>query len=296
MKFPIIALLSLCFAVSAFAGKYSADTRSGFLTSCLSGADKAVCECVLQKLESKYSESAFKKIEAQMLMGQDVSTYVDFLVSASKKCSAGRSAGAASGSLVAAVTPAKPAPSAAQSAATQPAPTSAETAPASSSAQANSQPAKISATDMMLLQMLLNNQAFKDSFVVECTKEGDKFLGATQSKKSCQCAYDHMLQNDSLLYLLMRSMNANGEVTDFEKLSYRLILPCLPERFTPEMEAFLQKACLESVRAGNKTRCACAVKEIKKSYTIQELLRDILLDQESFKIKLIRKVGKCVAP
>lgn len=290
MKFPIVALLSLCFAVSAFAARYSTDTRSGFLTSCLSGADKPVCECVLQKLESKYSESAFKKIEAQMLMGQDVSNYVDFIVSASKKCSAGRSAGAASGSLVAAVTPAKPAPAAVQSV-----PTSTETAPASSSAQANSQPTKISATDMMLLQMLLNNQAFKDSFVVECTKEGGKFLGAAQSKKSCQCAYDHMLQNDSLLYLLMRSMNANGEVTDFEKLSYRLILPCLPERFTPEMEAFLQKACLESVRAGNKTRCACAVKEIKKSYTIQELLQDILLDQESFKIKLIRKVGKCVA-
>ena len=282
MKFPIIALFCLCFAVSAFAAKYSADTRSGFLTSCLSGADKAVCECVLQKLESKYSESAFKKIEAQMLMGQDVSTYVDFIVTASRKCSAGRSAGAASGSLVAAVTPAKPASS------TTP-------APASASSQANPQPVKISATDMMLLQMLLNNKAFKDSFVVECTKEGDKFLGATQSKKSCQCAYDHMLQNDSLLYMLMHSMNANGEVTDFEKLSYRLILPCLPAQFTPEMEAFLQNACLESVRAGSKTRCACAVKEIKKSYSIQELLQDILLDQESFKIKLIRKVGKCVA-
>ena len=291
MKFPIIALFCLCFAVSAFAAKYSADTRSGFLTSCLSGADKAVCECVLQKLESKYSESAFKKIEAQMLMGQDVSTYVDFIVTASKKCSAGRSAGAASGSLVAAVTPAKPASSSAQ-----PAPKSAEATPAPASAPStNRQPVKISATDMMLLQMLLNNQAFKDSFVVECTKEGDKFLGATQSKKSCQCAYDHMLQNDSLLYMLMHSMNANGEVTDFEKLSYRLILPCLPDHFTPEMEAFLQNACLESVRAGSKTRCACAVKEIKKSYSIQELLQDILLDQESFKIKLIRKVGKCVA-
>ena len=282
MKFPVVALFSLCIAASAFAAKYSADTRSGFLTSCLSGADKAVCECVLQKLESKYTESAFKKIEAQMLMGQDVSAYVDFIVTASKKCSAGRSAGAASGSLVAAVTPAKPAPS------TTP-------APASASSQANPQPVKISATDMMLLQVLLNNQAFKDSFVVECTREGDKFLGAAQSQKSCQCAYDHMMQNDSLLYMLMHSMNANGEVTDFEKLSYRLILPCLPAQFTPEMDAFLQNACLESVRAGSKTRCACAVKEIKKSYTIQELLQDILLDQESFKIKLIRKVGKCVA-
>jgi hypothetical protein len=245
----------------------------------------------LQKLESKYSESAFKKIEAQMLMGQDVPAYVDFIVTASKKCSTGRPVGSATGSLVAAVTPAKPEPTAAQ-----PAPKPASSAGAApASAPVNSQPVKISATDMMLLQMLLNNQAFKDSFVVECTKEGDKFLGATQSKKSCQCAYDHMLQNDSLLYLLMRSMDANGEVTDFEKLSYRLILPCLPAQFTPEMEAFLHKACMESVRAGNKTRCTCAVKEIKKSYTIQELLQDILLDQENFKIKLIRKVGKCVA-
>ena len=294
MKFPIIALFCLCFAVSAFAARYSTDTRSGFLTSCLSGADKAVCECVLQKLESKYSESTFKKIESQMLMGQDVSTYVDFIVTASKKCSVGRSAGVATGSLVAAVTPAKSEPVATtQSPA---APKSAEIEPASSSMPTNPQPAKISAGDMMLLQMLLNNQAFKDSFVVECSREGDKFLGTAQSQKSCQCAYDHMLENDSLLSLLVHSMNANGEVDDFEKLSYRLILPCLPDHFTPEMESFLANACLESVRAGNKTRCACAVKEIKKSFTIQELLQDILLDQESFKIKLIRKVGKCVAP
>ncbi len=278
MKFPVVALFSFCFVVSAFAGKYSADTRSNFLIGCLSGADRAACDCVLQKLESKYSEAEFKKVQNQVLAGKSDPKYSDFLAKKRRECGI------------------KDSP-AAQSATAQPS-SSTTSAPASapSAAQANSQPVKISATDMMLLQMLLNNQAFKDSFVVECTKEGDKFLGATQSKKSCQCAYDHMLQNDSLLYLLMRSMNANGEVTDFEKLSYRLILPCLPDHFTPEMEAFLQKACLESVRAGNKTRCACAVKEIKKSFTIQELLRDILLDQESFKIKLIRKVGKCVAP
>lgn len=270
MKFSVVALFSLIFAVSAFAGKYSADTRSNFLIGCLSGADRAACDCVLQKLESKYSEAEFKRVQNQVLAGKLDPKYSDFLAKKRRECGIKDS-------------PAAPS--------TTPAPASAPSA-----AQANPQPAKISATDMMLLQMFLNNQAFKDSFVVECTKEGDKFLGATQSKKSCQCAYDHMLQNDSLLYLLMRSMNANGEVTDFEKLSYRLILPCLPDQFTPEMEAFLQKACLESVRAGNKTRCACAVKEIKKSYTIQELLQDILLDQESFKIKLIRKVGKCVAP
>ena len=267
MKFPVVALFSLCFVVSAFAGKYSADTRSNFLIGCLSGADRAACDCVLQKLESKYSEAEFKKVQNQVLAGKSDPKYADFLAKKRRECGIKDS----------------------------PASTSAP-ASAPSAAQANSQPVKISATDMMLLQMLLNNQAFKDSFVVECTKEGDKFLGATQSKKSCQCAYDHMLQNDSLLYLLMRSMNANGEVTDFEKLSYRLILPCLPDHFTPEMESFLANACLESVRAGSKTRCACAVKEIKKSYTIQELLQDILLDQESFKIKLIRKVGKCVAP
>ena len=278
MKFPVVALSCLCFAVFSFAAKYSADTRSNFLIGCLSGADRAACDCVLQKLESKYSEAEFKKVQNQVLAGKSDPKYSDFLAKKRRECGI------------------KDSP-AAQSATAQPS-SSTTSAPASapSAAQANSQPVKISATDMMLLQMLLNNQAFKDSFVVECTKEGDKFLGATKSKKSCQCAYDHMLQNDSLLYLLMRSMNANGEVTDFEKLSYRLILPCLPDHFTPEMEAFLQKACLESVRAGNKTRCACAVKEIKKSFTIQELLRDILLDQESFKIKLIRKVGKCVAP
>ena len=214
MKFSVVALFSLIFAVSAFAGKYSADTRSNFLIGCLSGADRAACDCVLQKLESKYSEAEFKKVQNQVLAGKSDPKYSDFLAKKRRECGIKDSPAAPSTTLAPASAP--------------------------SAAQANPQPAKISATDMMLLQMFLNNQTFKDSFVVECTKEGDKFLGATQSKKSCQCAYDHLLQNDSLLYLLMRSMNANGEVTDFEKLSYRLILPCLPDQFTPEMEAFLQ--------------------------------------------------------
>ena len=270
MKFPVVALFCLFFAVCSFAAKYSADTRSNFLIGCLSGADRAACDCVLQKLEPRYSEAEFKRVQNQVLAGKTDPKYADFLAEKRRECGIKDQPVAS-----------KPAPE----------PPAAQTA-----ATPAAQPVSISASERMLLQLFLSNRDLRDSFMVECAKEASGYLGKVQSNKTCQCAFDRALQNDTLLYLLMGAANGNGEVRDLGEGGFRLISQCLPAQFNAEMEKAIVAECMKSVRGGNEKRCICALNHIKKTYTVQSLLQQAYLNPEQFKVKLIGLVGKCVVP
>ena len=50
------------------------------------------------------------------------------------------------------------------------------------------------------------------------------------------------------------------------------------------------------VRGGNRSRCKCAYKHIKKNYTVKSLLEEISLDREKLRLKLVGLVGRCVVP
>jgi len=280
--FPVI----LCLVVAVFAAKYSADTRSNFLIGCLSGADRAACDCVLQKLESRYSEAEFKRVQNQVLAGKSDPKYADFLAKKRREC------GIKDQPVASKPTPASSATAAEPLSAAQPAATSAAAPAATSAAQS----VNISPSERMLLQLFLSNKDLKDSFVVECVKEANGYLGSIQSNKTCQCAFDRALQNDTLLYLLMKVANGSGEVKDLGEGGFRLISQCLPAQFTAEMEKAIVAECLKSVRGGNEKRCTCAFNHIKKSYTVQSLLQEAYLNPEQFKVKLIGLVGKCVVP
>jgi hypothetical protein len=275
MKYVFSAIL--CLAVTIFAAKYSADTRSNFLIGCLSGADRAACDCVLQKLESRYSEAEFKRVQNQVLAGKTDPKSADFLAKKRKECGI-------KDQPVAAAPAAAPAVQTATKPATQTAATPA------------AQPVNISASERMLLQLFLSNRDLRDSFMVECTKEASGYLGKVQSNKTCQCAFDRALQNDTLLYLLMGAANGNGEVKDLGEGGFRLISQCLPAQFNAEMEKAIVAECMKSVRGGNEKRCTCALNHIKKTYTVQSLLQQAYLNPKEFKIKLIGLVGKCVVP
>lgn len=277
MKFLVVALFVFCLAVSAFSAKYSADTRSNFLIGCLSGADRAACDCVLQKLESRYSEAEFKRVQNQVLAGKSDPKYADFLAKKKRECGIKE--------LPVASKPAAETPvTAAETPATQPA-----TTPAA-------QPVNISPSERMLLQLFLSNRDLRDSFVVACVKEASGYLGNAQSNKTCQCAFERAVQNDTLLYLLMGAANGNGEAKDLGEGGFRLISQCLPDQFSVEMEKSIVAECMKAVRGGNEKRCTCALNHIKKTYTVQSLLQQAYLNPEQFKIKLIGLVGKCVVP
>jgi len=274
MKFFATIFLFFFFATASLAAKYSVDTRSNFLIGCLSGADRTACDCVLQKLESRYSEAEFKRVQNQVLAGKPGPKYADFLAKKRKECGV------------------------------KDQPVASKQAPESSAVQTDSQvapvpvaqPVGISPSERMLLQLFLNNRDLRDSFVVECTRQAGEFLGNAQSNKTCQCAFGHAVKNDTLLYLLMRAANGNGEVKDLGEGGFRLISQCLPTLFTDEMEKSIVAECMKTVRGGNEKRCACAFKHIKKSYTVRSLLQEVYLNPEQFKVKLIGLVGKCVVP
>jgi len=271
--FPVI----LCLVVAVFAAKYSADTRSNFLIGCLSGADRTACDCVLQKMESRYSEAEFKRVQNQVLAGKSDPKYADFLAKKRRECGI------------------KDQPLAPKQAVERPT-TAAEPPDAQPAATSAAQPVNISPSERMLLQLFLSNRDLRDSFVVECAKEASGYLGMAQSNKTCQCAFDRAVQNDTLLYLLMNAANGNGEVKDLGEGGFRLISQCLPAQFTAEMEKAIVAECKKAVRGGNEKRCTCAFNHIKKSYTVQSLLQEAYLNPEQFKVKLIGLVGKCVVP
>ncbi|MBR2899595.1 MAG: hypothetical protein IKC23_08265 [Fibrobacter sp.] len=162
--------------------------------------------------------------------------------------------------------------------------------------QGSSGNVSISSTERMLIQMLLSDESFGPTFMERCTAEADSLLGTKQSKETCVCAFNHLVRNDTLLYLLMKSMDANGEIKDFGPLGMRLLSPCLPPEFTPEMEKSIEDECLRVVRGGNRSRCKCAYKHIKKNYTVKSLLEEISMDREKLRLKLVGLVGRCVVP
>lgn len=268
-------------------GAFSTETQTNFMTSCAAGTEKEVCSCVLQKLEVKYSESEFKKMESQLVMGKDAPDYMDFVVNARLECNAaGKPAGSATGALVAAAGAAQPkAP--AQTA-------TAPTVPAQTTPDKPSTEKVLSASDLVILQALLSNKTFKSNFVDECTDEADDILGKKQSKKSCQCAYDRLVKDETLLFTLMGATNKKGEVEDFEKWGYELITPCLPADFTPEMEKAFIKECTDDFKGGKKA-CKCAFGELKKNYTVQTLLQAVFLDEKKFENDVRNVVGACAA-
>lgn len=272
-------------------GAFSTETQTNFMTSCAAGTDKAVCNCVLQKLEAKYSESEFRKMESQLVMGKEAPGYMDFVVNARLECNAaGNPAGSATGSLVAAAGAAQPKTS------TQVAQAASQTksAPAQAAPGKPSTEMVLSASDLMILQALLSNKTFKSNFVDECTDEADDVLGKKQSKKSCQCAYERLVKDETLLYKLMSATNVNGEVEDFEKWGYELISPCLPANFTPEMEKAFMKECTDDFK-GNKKACQCAFGEVQKNYTVQTLLQAVFLNEKKFERDMLGVVGACAA-
>ena len=290
---------------AALMGTFSAETQANFMTSCAAGTDKAVCNCVLQKLEAKYTEIEFKNMEMSLLMGKEAPGYMDFVVNARIECNAaGKPAGSATGSLVAAAGVAQPKSSVptevqapVQSTAAQVAKPAASNGAPSRNASASVFPSNVfslSGADLMILQALIGNNTFKSNFVNKCVDEGDDYLGAKQAKKSCLCAYDRLSTNDSLASMLMKMTSANGDVNNFEQWGFDLLVPCLPSQFSAEMEKAFMNECTGRYK-GEKKACQCAYNQVKQTYTVQSLVQSAILDGKKFESSMQGVVGACSA-
>ncbi|MCF0216294.1 MAG: hypothetical protein HUK21_07460 [Fibrobacteraceae bacterium] len=285
-------ILAYVFSLSLM-GTFSATTENNFITSCSVGSDKALCSCVLNKLEQNYSEEDFKKWESKILKGEKASEYIDFLVKAKKDCeSLSLPAGSASGALIASAgknqTKAVPQPTA---------PAKAETATAkvpsvsgAPSTAVQTPVFNLSPADMQLLKIVLSNKQFRKSFADECVDEAEDYLGKKDAKRSCDCAFNRLTSSDSLVHLLMNAFDDSGKADDFERWGFEIIAPCLPQNFTPEMEKAFMKECSEDA---SKKACSCAYGEITRKYTVQGLIKEAFQNQKKFELEMLDIIGKC---
>lgn len=259
--------------VAKASGKgYSEPTRTEFLKSCMEGVEKPTCECVLKKLEGKYDEATFKRLEGELNQGKEDPNYVNFIVESTTSCmgtsfstAAVVSGAVASGSRTA----------------------------AGQAAGSGIAGFSISPEEMEILKAMLQSKMFKNSFAEECADEVDDWFGKKQAKKSCECAYDNLMKNDSLVHLLTGATNAKGEADDFERWGYEIIAPCLPKQFTPEMEKAFIRECTDEAKA-NKATCQCVLQEIKKDYTVESMMKAVFTSEDKFELDIAVKAAKCL--
>lgn len=277
-KYAILAVISLSGAAFAASGaaaivakaagkSYSEPTRRNFLKSCSESVETPICECVLKKLEVNYSEDQFKHLEATLSVGVEDKDYVNFIVDATTTCGMSYDAGAANS-------------------ATQPAAANAQPAPAADP--------QMTEMEIMILKAIVDNKEFKNGFVAQCANEADDLLGPKQAKKSCDCAYSRIMKDDKVMMTLLASADLGSSSINFEKWGYDIIAPCLPDKFTAEMEKALTDECKKQASDSPKA-CKCVVKEIKKRYTVKSLLKAAFENQKKLELEMMGVAAQCMA-
>lgn len=244
--------------VAKTAGKsYSEPTRKEFLNGCQENVEAPICECVLKKLESKYDENRFKSLEMQLTVGVEDPDYINFIVNATTECSISGNA------------------SASQQRATN---------------STNSDNFQISSEDIALFKAMLDSPLLKDGFVQSCTVESMEWLGANQAEKTCKCAYDRLIKDNTLL---SQMMTEDENLEDFDKWGFSLMEPCLPKQFPAEMNNAFIKECMKSGDV-SKATCECVLKSIKKDYTVKTLIKAAFEESEKFELDIAMKAAQCL--
>ncbi|MCF0224996.1 MAG: hypothetical protein HUK20_12065 [Fibrobacter sp.] len=248
--------LILCAASCAFAARYSIETETNFVNNCTQGADKTQCSCALTQIESHYSEDEFKSIQSQMLMGETSPEYIEFVKKSMAECNPSQK------------TSQKPVKN------------------------ASDNNVQLSEFEEAMFKAVLQNEKVKTSFIDECADEADDWLGKKQAKKSCSCAYDRLLKAPNVYQIIGGFIDEKGEVDDFEKWGASLIIPCLPEKFTPEIETAVMKECEEY---GSKKLCKCALERVKKNYTVKTLVEHAMKGEKQLEAELRGLAETCVS-
>ena len=122
------------------------------------------------------------------------------------------------------------------------------------------------------LNALMESPEYKAIFTAECAAELHPFLSPKDAAASCECSYQNLLSNGNLQKILS-AIDQNGQLND--SLAAEVILTCLPDHYTPEMEKFLMDSCKT---AASEPICRCILQDIKAHLPLQELLRHTISD------------------
>ncbi len=270
MRHCKILFFAVLFGTVSLWAALSETVRDNFILSCEDGgASETFCACVFSKVEKKYSQQQIDAIELKMRRGHSDLGYTNFVKKASEECNAKLRSGTSLGALAA--------------------------------EEAENPRGNLSQKELDVLtalgfeeafaagfvEAIVNSPEYKNLFVAECAVEIYPYLGKGQSAKSCECAYQKLIDENNVK-TLVGLMDENGELDD--SLALELFLPCLPQKFTPEMEKFLRDSCLT---AASEKVCNCIIDEIKSQFSLEQLIRKTLDDSEFIQKFSTRMEKRC---
>lgn len=151
---------------------------------------------------------------------------------------------------------------------------------------------QVSAEEVMLLVTLLQTPMFKGTFVQTCSDESKTWLGQTQADATCDCAYERLVKDNTLISKVMAA--GDGQMADFNQWGFDLIEPCLPKEFPVEIENFFIKECMKPGDM-DKATCDCVVDRFKSSYTVRGLVKTALQQPKYLQTDMLLKSVQCLA-
>lgn len=239
---------------------YSPILKFEFINDCSENANRDVCECVLDKLQLRYSEETYQKLDSDLRRGMEHPDFVKYISDASTECD------------LAVKSP--------------------ETEPPAESDFSQDLPAPAVGVSEAEATEFVNNfkKNFpKKNFVKECVETTSKFFCTAALQKSCGCAYDKMLSDKPRFIDMVMRQGYPGQNSSW---GAEFKLDCLPEKFTPEIEKNMVNFLNEVGIPLSAAKCIIAT--TKKEYSLKSFAKAVFNSQESMAAMLMMGSLKCL--
>lgn len=239
---------------------YSPILKFEFMNDCSENANRDVCECVLDKLQLRYSEETYQKLDSDLRRGMEHPDFVKYISDASTECD------------LAVKSPETELPVESDFSQDLPAPA-------------------IGVSEAEATEFVNNfKKNFpKKNFVKECVETTSKFFGTAALQKTCGCAYDKMLSDKPRFIDMVMRQGYPGQNSSW---GAEFKLDCLPEKFTPEIEKNMVNFLNEVGIPLSAAKCIIAT--TKKEYSLKSFAKAVFNSQESMAAMLMMGSLKCL--
>lgn len=231
-----------------------------FMNDCSENANRDVCECVLEKLQLRYSEETYQKLDSDLRRGMEHPDFVKYISDASTECD------------LAVKSPETELPVESDFSQDLPAPA-------------------IGVSEAEATEFVNNfKKNFpKKNFVKECVETTSKFFGTAALQKTCGCSYDKMLSDKPRFIDMVMRQGYPGQDSSW---GAEFKLDCLPEKFTPEIEKNMVNFLNEVGIPLSAAKCIIAT--TKKEYSLKSFAKAVFNSQESMAAMLMMGSLKCL--
>lgn len=129
----------------------------------------------------------------------------------------------------------------------------------------------------------------KKDFISGCPIEMQSFYGKKDAEKICGCMYDRLVKNKKRFAEVIME---EGYPSDDKTWGLNLVVECVPDKFTPEMEKNFLK--LMNQYGLPKSMGQCILKEFKKEYSLKSFVASAKNSLEMIPLIFTMLASKCV--